>query len=460
MREAERSRQKVAAYARVSTDSADQESSLAAQTDYYQKMISSHPGWQFAGIFVDDGISGLSTERRDGFNEMIETALSGGIDLVLTKSISRFARNTVDTITVIRLLREKDIGVFFEKENLFTLDSKSEFLLAVMSSLAQEESRSISENVRWGIRKKFADGKGSVAYSTFLGYDKGPQKHTMVVNEEQAKTVKRIYFLYLQGYGIAPIRDILDREGAKTPAGGRAWCPSTIRSILTNERYKGDAMLQKTWTADFLNKKVMKNNGEVPRFYVKEDHEAIIPPDLFDYVQERIEERHAGADDGHHYSGTSVLHGMLICGKCGAYFGPRPWHSNDKFRVIMWQCLDRWKKPDPCKTCNIADKALHYAIHDMARDSFFGKRLDKVLRSILKSVMPDEPYVKARDYLYSLKDRNAGKLLCDEDDLGLIIRRIVILPDGTMRFEMIDGAKITRKVPRYDRAKDRIWYEE
>lgn len=244
MREAERSRQKVAAYARVSTDRADQESSLEAQTDYYQKMIAKHPGWQFAGIFVDDGISGLSTDARDGFREMIETALSGGIDLVLTKSISRFARNTVDTITVIRLLREKDIGVFFEKENLFTLDSKSEFLLAVMSSLAQEESRSISENVRWGIRKKFADGKGSVGYSHFLGYDKGPQKHTMVVNEDQAKTVKRMYFLFLQGYGIGAIKVILDREEAETPSGGRTWCSSTILSILTNERYKGDALLQ------------------------------------------------------------------------------------------------------------------------------------------------------------------------------------------------------------------------
>lgn len=182
MKKAEKVVQRVAAFARVSTDHEDQESSLAAQTDYYRKKILQHAEWQVAGAFVDDGISGLSTNRREGFNRVIDTCLNGDIDLVLPKSISRFAWNTVDTGTIIRRLKEKGIGVYFEKENIFTPDPKGEFLLTIMSSLAQEESRLISENVKWGQRKRFADGKMSLAYSRFLGYDNGEEKYTMVVN--------------------------------------------------------------------------------------------------------------------------------------------------------------------------------------------------------------------------------------------------------------------------------------
>ncbi|WP_211209094.1 recombinase family protein [Selenomonas bovis] len=225
LKEAEKAVQRVAAYARVSTDHEDQESSLTAQTDYYRKKILQHAGWQFAGVFVDDGISGLSTNRREGFNRMIDSCLNSDIDLVLTKSISRFARNTVDTVNIIRKLKEKGIGVYFEKENIFTLDSKGEFLLTIMSSLAQEESRSISENVKWGQRKRFADGKMSLAYSRFLGYDKGEEKYTIVVNGEQADEVRRIFFLFLQGYSSFQIAKIMMDEGAEPPCGdsGKWW---------------------------------------------------------------------------------------------------------------------------------------------------------------------------------------------------------------------------------------------
>jgi len=188
---------RVAAYARVSTDHEDQQTSLAAQVDYYKKKIKEHPGWTFVKVYADEGISGLSTIKRESFLQMIADCDAGKIDLILTKSISRFARNTVDTITVIRKLKEKGIGVYFEKESIFTMDSKGEFLLTLMSSLAQEESRSISENVCWGQRKRFADGKVSVAYSQFLGYEKGANKYEMVVNEEQAVVVRRLFFLFM-----------------------------------------------------------------------------------------------------------------------------------------------------------------------------------------------------------------------------------------------------------------------
>ena len=188
---------RVAAYARVSTDSEEQETSLIAQEDYYRKKILEHPGWLFVKIYIDHGISGLSINRREQFNRMIEDCLAGQIDLILTKSISRFAWNTVDTITTVRRLKEKGVGVYFEKENIYTLDSKGEFILTLMSSLAQEESRSISENVQWGIRKSFADGKVKVPYKRFLGYDRGNTKGTMIVNCEQAVIVRRIFRMYL-----------------------------------------------------------------------------------------------------------------------------------------------------------------------------------------------------------------------------------------------------------------------
>lgn len=246
---------RVAAYARVSTDHEDQHLSLVAQTEYYMKLISERPGWQFVGIYADDGVSGLGTRSRDGFNRMIRDCLDGVVDLILTKSISRFARNTVDSVSTIRKLKEKGIGVYFEKENIWTLDSKGEFLLTLMSSLAQEESRSISENVRWGQRKRFSDGKSSVGYSRFLGYDKGKEKYEMVVNEEQAVTVRRIFFLFLQGYTAHSIAKILTEEGFSTPCGNSLWYARTVDSILKNEKYKGDALLQKGFTVDFLTKK-------------------------------------------------------------------------------------------------------------------------------------------------------------------------------------------------------------
>jgi DNA invertase Pin-like site-specific DNA recombinase len=249
---------RVAAYARVSTDHEDQQSSLEAQTEYYKKLISERPGWQFVRIYVDDGISGLRTEHREGFNRMIEDCLAGTVDLVLTKSISRFARNTVDSVSTIRKLKEKGIAVYFEKENIYTMDSKDEFLLTIMSSLAQEESRSISENVTWGQRKRMADGKVSLAYSRFLGYDKGADKYTMVVNEEQAVTVRRIFRMFLQGYTPHRIAAILTEDNVTAPSGGNEWNQQTVRRMLSNEKYKGDALLQKEFTVDFLQKKRKK----------------------------------------------------------------------------------------------------------------------------------------------------------------------------------------------------------
>ena len=280
---------RVAAYARVSTEQDEQQSSYEAQVDFYTHYIQSNPNWEFVAVFADEGITGTNTRKRDGFNLMIQKAMNGEIDLILTKSISRFARNTVDTLQTVRKLKAIGVEVIFEKENLHTLDPKSEVMLTIMSSLAQEESRSISENVRWGKQKSMRDGKVSLAYSRFLGYKKGPDGRPEIV-EEEAVIVRDIYNYFLSGKTLNEIAALLTRMGISTPAGKTKWSVSTIRSILSNEKYKGEALLQKTYTVDYLTKEVRKNTGEVPSVRVRNSHEAIIEPEVFDLVQEMLAE--------------------------------------------------------------------------------------------------------------------------------------------------------------------------
>lgn len=234
----------MAGYARVSTDHDEQLTSYEAQVDYYTRYIQSRNDWEFVGIYTDEGISATNTKHREGFKRMIADAIAGKIDLIITKSVSRFARNTVDSLTTVRKLKDKGIEIYFEKENIWTLDAKGELLITIMSSLAQEESRSISENVTWGHRKRFADGKVSLAFTHFLGYDKGMDGN-LVVNKKQAEIVKLIYRLYLNGYTFHSIAKELTERKIPTPAGCKIWRANTIRSILMNEKYKGDALLQK-----------------------------------------------------------------------------------------------------------------------------------------------------------------------------------------------------------------------
>ena len=229
-------KRRVAGYARVSTDHEDQVTSYEAQVDYYTNYIKGRDDWEFVAIYTDEGISATNTKRREGFKAMVADALAGKIDLIVTKSVSRFARNTVDSLTTVRTLKEKGVEIYFEKENIWTLDAKGELLITIMSSLAQEESRSISENTTWGQRKRFADGKASVAYKRFLGYDRGPNGG-FVVNQEQAKTVKLIYKLFLDGLTCHAIAKELTERKLPTPGGKAVWSQSTVRSILMNVSY-------------------------------------------------------------------------------------------------------------------------------------------------------------------------------------------------------------------------------
>ncbi len=344
-------RRRVAGYARVSTEMEEQQSSYAAQIDYYTAYIQSHSDWELAGIYTDEGISATNTRHREGFNNMVRDALGGKIDLIITKSVSRFARNTVDSLTTVRNLKDKGVEVYFEKENIWTLDSKGELLITIMSSLAQEESRSISENVTWGHRKRFADGKVSVAYSRFLGYDKNAEG-ALVINHEEAETVRLIYRLYLNGLSTYMTAKRLTELKIPTPCGNEIWCASTIRSILTNEKYKGDALLQKSFTVDYLTKKRKRNEGEVPQYYVEHSHEPIISPELFEMVQleRRRRAKNAEMSSSKRCSGVSIFSGKIKCGDCGHWYGSRIWHSNLPTRKVVFQCGHKYLGEKKCTT--------------------------------------------------------------------------------------------------------------
>ena len=339
-------KRRVAAYARVSTDSDEQFTSYEAQIDYYSRYIQDHDEWVFVKVYTDEGISGTNTKRRLGFNNMIKDALDGKIDLIVTKSVSRFARNTVDSLVTIRRLKENGIEVYFEKENIYTFDAKGELLITLMSSLAQEESRSLSENVTWGQRVRFSNGKVKMNFSRFLGYEKG-EDGKPVINEAEAKIIRLIYKLFMDGKTPNGIGRELEKMGILTVSGKTTWSQSTVYSILTNERYKGDALLQKKFTVDFLTKKMKVNEGEVPQYYVEDSHPAIIPKLEFDLVQAELARR---KKLGKAYSGNNIYSSKIVCADCGDYYGPKMWHSTDKYKRIIYQCNSKFKNTEKCKT--------------------------------------------------------------------------------------------------------------
>ncbi|MCM1508765.1 MAG: recombinase family protein [Ruminococcus flavefaciens] len=339
-------KRRVAAYARVSTDSEEQLTSYEAQMDYYVRYIKENPAWEYAGLYTDEGISATNTKHRNGFNRMIADALDGKIDLIVTKSVSRFARNTVDSLTTVRKLKEKGIEVFFQKENIYTLDSKGELLITIMSSLAQEESRSISENVTWGQRKRFADGKVSLPYKHFLGYKRGEDGLPEIVPEE-AEIVRYIYRSFINGMTPYKIAKMLTEKGIPTPSGRIKWQSTTVESILTNEKYKGSALLQKQFTVDFLTKKRKINEGEIPQYFVEHSHDAIISPEEFELVQAEFMRRKAL---GKQYNSKSIFAARIVCCDCGNYYGSKVWHSTSKYRCVVWQCNRKFDGECKCST--------------------------------------------------------------------------------------------------------------
>lgn len=380
----ERARKKklrVAAYCRVSTDQEEQQSSYQAQIDYYTAKINGNKDWTLAGIFADEGITGTSAKKRTEFLKLMKLCEKSKVDLVLTKSISRFSRNTLDCLGYIRKLKEKGIPIIFEKEGINTMQMASEMTISLLGSFAQAESESISKNVTWGKRQSFRDGKVTFQYSRFLGYEKGEDGKPKIVPEE-ATIVKRIYQSYLSGYSIARIKKELESEGISSGTGKNVWSTNAIRYMLKNEKYIGDALLQKTYVTDFLTKKSKKNQGEIPQYYVTGNHEGIISKELFNLVQEEIARRaskrkvsqKATKTEQGKYSSKYALSELLVCGGCGARYRRVTWARNEKKKVV-WRCINRLEYGT--KYCKESPTIEEYRLQDVIMKAICGFVEDK-----------------------------------------------------------------------------------
>jgi len=338
---------RVAAYCRVSTDSEEQLTSYEAQKNYYTDKIMTNPDWTMAGIYADEGITGTSARKRPEFLRMIRKCRQKKIDLVLVKSISRFARNTVDCLNYVRVLRSLGIAIIFEEQNINTLETDSEMLITMMGAFAQAESESLSGNVQWGIRQAMREGKVHIQYRWLYAYEKGEDGHPKVI-PEQAEVVRRIFDSYLAGHSLRMIKEALEQDNAPALDGGSNWSISVIRGILKNEKYCGDALMQKTFTQDCISKKQIRNVGQLPMYLKQNNHEGIVSRDKFNQVQAEMARRNARKAPSRNkaptgrscYSAKYALTERLVCGECGTLYRRCVWSKRGKTRVV-WRCASR-----------------------------------------------------------------------------------------------------------------------
>ncbi|MBN2899900.1 MAG: recombinase family protein, partial [Clostridia bacterium] len=406
--------------------------------------------WEFAGIFADDGISGTNTKKREEFNRMIDECMEGNIDLVITKSISRFARNTLDCLKYIRQLKDKNISVFFEKENINTMDAKGEVLLTIMASLAQQESQSLSQNVKLGLQYRYQQGKVQVNHNRFMGYTKDDEGNLVIVPEE-AEIIKRIYREYLEGKSLAGIGRDLEKDGILTAAGKPRWRPETIKKILLNEKYIGDALLQKTFTVDFLTKKRVKNEGHVPQYYVENSHEAIIPKELFLQAQEELHRRnniYTGADKNKRlYSSKYALSTITFCGDCGDIYRRVYWNIRGR-KEFVWRCVTRIEQgPETCKNRTVKEGDLYDAVMTaINRLLAGGDNMIRTLEENIHAVIGDTTEYKISKINALLEEKqkevinlaNKGKdydFLADEIDKLREERQMLLVEDASLSGE-------------------------
>ena len=369
---------RVAAYCRVSTDDEEQLTSYEAQQAYYTDKIMTNPQWTMAGIFADEGISGTCAAKRPEFLKMIRKCRQKKIDLVLVKSISRFARNTVDCLNYTRALRSLGIAVIFEKENINTLDSDSEMLITMMGAFAQAESESISQNVSWGVRQAMREGKAKIQYKHLYGYERGEDGKPKII-PEQAEVVRDIYERFLAGHSIRMIKNELERQGIPASKGGAVWSESAIRSILKNEKYCGDVLMQKTYTQDCISHKQIRNTGQLPMYLVQDNHEGIVSRDRFNAVKAEFARRNAGrapskklAPTGRScYSSRYALTERLVCGECGTLYRRCVWNKRGQ-KLPVWRCASR------------IDYGARYCHHS---PTIYEKPLQRAILSAINCVM-------------------------------------------------------------------------
>lgn len=357
----------VAAYCRVSTDSDDQLQSYEAQVAYYTDHICKNPKWHFVGIYADEGITGTNVSKRERFKDMIRDCEKGKIDLILTKSVSRFARNTVDSLNYVRKLKAMNIGVYFEEQNIDTLTTDSEMFIGLYSVMAQSESENISANVKWGVRQRMKNGTFGFHFNTY-GYRKGENGEPEVVPEE-AEYIKKMFDLYLDGYSTRNIAIHINEIGGRTRK-GKEWEWRAVQDILSNEKYVGDLLMQKTYSTDCISKKRKKNNGELPKYLVSNNHIPIVSREIFKLVQAEKARRNSKRKKSSNavtelgcYNSKYALSDVLICGECGSsYVRNTKYYKGEKW--VYWRCINRIE--NGTKFCNkssgIREEKIHAAI--------------------------------------------------------------------------------------------------
>lgn len=383
-------RKRVAAYVRVSTDGEEQLQSFQSQKTYYEEKISKNKEWAMVGIYADEAITGTKTAKREGFLKMIDDCLNGLIDVILTKSISRFSRNLVDTLQYVRLLKEKGVAIIFEKENINTLSMESEMALALLSTLAQNEVESLSANVKMGMKMKMKRGE-MMGFNGCIGYDYHQEDKTISLNEEEAETVRYIFDQYIQGYGAYTIAKQLEKLGKKNKKGNVKWSDSGVLGIIKNEKYKGDLLLGKTFTVDPISKRRLENMGEEEQYYLKNHHEAIVSEEIWDKAKEIREDRYRISNtvmDGTRMKPTRkfAFSSMCQCGFCGKYLSRRSHNQDTHNKKPVWKC--RTATNIGIAKCP-SSKAIDESIIENAFLEMFNllaKNFDDVLESVLKSV--------------------------------------------------------------------------
>lgn len=443
---------RVCAYCRVSTDNEEQESSYEIQCTHYENLISQNPSWELAGIYADEGISGTSTQGRDQFNRMILDCEAGRIDLILTKSISRFARNTLDCLNYIRKLKALEIPVLFEKEGINTMDARGELLLTIMASIAQQESESISRNVQMGVRYHYQEGRVCAGHQNMLGYTRTSEGSLAIVPEE-AVLVRRIFREYLDGYSPKHIGERLRAEKVTDRRGIlRSWSIRSIQYILRNEKYMGDLLLQKYYTEDFLSKKIRPNKGEIQQYYVEGSHAPILPREIYYRVQTEIERRSSSRT---RYSHRIGLSGKLFCSECGS---PLYRVKAQGKRHTRWRCASKIRRASvtaPCEASSLLEKDLQEGIltafnllpgQERALETMLG-HLETALAaadSILEkrrqesACLPDKGEEEPAEALFHPAERRYASLLKKREDLFRKKREITDLLE---RIEYMKGKK-------------------
>ena len=388
---------RVAPYCRVSTDKEEQLYSYEAQIEYYTDKINSNPDWTMVRLYADEGITGTSARKRKDFLKMVRDCQKGKIDLVITKSVSRFCRNTLDGLNYVRRLKQYGVGVYFEKENVNTLYMDNEMILTFMMSQAQAESESLSGNVKWGHRKNFQDGKVYYNYKGFLGYRRGADGRPEI-DPEQAAVVRRIFSRYLLGHSVRQIVTDLMADGIKTATGKEIWHDSVIQKMLCNEKYIGDALLQKTYIADLFSKEKRVNNGELPKYYVHDCHPAIIDRETFQKVQEEIARRSSIRKTSSKtktelgkYCGKYVLSELLVCGECGSPYRRVIWTQKGVKRVV-WRCQNRLEHGKKlCKKSPTWDEQdLHAAVIGAMNELFQTQMAKDELKASIAAALAGE----------------------------------------------------------------------